>query len=654
MKTDLNHTNGHIRVRLRTKFVISIILLECLLMAAITIVVENRMRESILGEFLKRGLSVAENLATVNTNYLATYNYVNIEQSVQKVAESNDLVYAAVLLFDGEIAAFRGRKNLQQRVLNEKIHGRTLNLGNILVRYGNLPNLNEEICDISVPIIMKGEKWGTARVGFALNHIHAAILKTQVVLFGLGFAALIGGCLCIVLLTRRMTRPIDDLVKGVEAISSGNFEQGIRISTHDEIGYLGHRFTSMQESLRDHIRLITKTNVELTQANQRLQSLFQVSQAIHSLQNQEKIYSLIVEAALTATGGFAGALTLIDENQRPRIVASANRSEPGKGASEAPQNNVLEDPSLLQYQAFLNGPGIRSVVLHLAGLRECMPFYSVRLDSDPERELLSIPLHQGEMLVGFVNLVRTRTTDRVSDSEIQTLSVLSSQASASLENKKLFLQLESAYLSSIKSLAKTLEFKDEYTHGHAERVARLCMEIGKCMNMDERSLKVLHNAALLHDIGKIGVMEGILNKKCGLDSEEWRKIKWHPAFGEEILRPISSLKEESIIIRHHHEREDGTGYPEGLYGNQLSLSEKIIIVADAYDAMNSKRAYRASLNSTQIRQELEKNRGTQFNTEVVDVFLRILCAEGLPTSREVTKAGKIIPFSPPAISESAG
>jgi HD-GYP domain-containing protein (c-di-GMP phosphodiesterase class II) len=144
------------------------------------------------------------------------------------------------------------------------------------------------------------------------------------------------------------------------------------------------------------------------------------------------------------------------------------------------------------------------VVLHLGGLKERIPFYNVRLDSDPEKELLSIPLHQGEMLVGFVNLVRTKNTDRVGDSEIQTLSVLSSQASASLENKKLFLELESAYLSSIKALAKTLEFKDEYTHGHAERVARLCMKIGKYMNMDEKSLKVLHNAALLHDIGKIG------------------------------------------------------------------------------------------------------------------------------------------------------
>ncbi len=104
------------------------------------------------------------------------------------------------------------------------------------------------------------------------------------------------------------------------------------------------------------------------------------------------------------------------------------------------------------------------------------------------------------------------------------------------------------------------------------------------------------------------------------------------------------MKEESSIIRHHHEREDGTGYPDGLYGNRLSLSEEIIIVADAYDAMNSKRAYRASLNPTQIRQELEENRGTQFNAEVIDVFLRILNGEGSTTSKDVARAGKVISF----------
>ena len=205
-----------------------------------------------------------------------------------------------------------------------------------------------------------------------------------------------------------------------------------------------------------------------------------------------------------------------------------------------------------------------------------------------------------------------------------TLIVLASQSTTSIENNHLFIELEQAYFSSIKSLVKTLELKDEYTHGHAERVADLCKMIGKRMGLDENSVKVIYNAALLHDIGKIGVLESILNKPSRLNNDEYAMIKRHPIFGEEILRPIFSLRDEGKILRHHHEREDGRGYPDGLSGNQLSLSEKIIIVADAFDAMNSRRSYRDAMDLRTIMNELRKNRGKQFDADVVDTHLDIL------------------------------
>ena len=153
------------------------------------------------------------------------------------------------------------------------------------------------------------------------------------------------------------------------------------------------------------------------------------------------------------------------------------------------------------------------------------------------------------------------------------------------------------------------------------------------MNMDKSSIKVMYNAALLHDIGKIGVLESILNKNTRLDSEEYRMIKKHPEFGEQILSPIFSLREESKIVRHHHEREDGSGYPDALDGSLLSLSEKIIIVADAFDAMNSKRSYRVALESESIIEELKSNRGKQFDGQVANVLIDIFHQEirHLPT-----------------------
>ena len=142
-------------------------------------------------------------------------------------------------------------------------------------------------------------------------------------------------------------------------------------------------------------------------------------------------------------------------------------------------------------------------------------------------------------------------------------------------------------------------------------------------------------------------MESILNKDSKLDAGEWEKIRLHPDFGEEILKPIPTLQAECRIVRHHHERMDGQGYPDGLYGNQLNLSEKIIIVADAFDAMNSKRAYREPLEAREIIAELENNKGSQFDPEVVTVFLAIYDEE-LRVPMAPADGRKIIPIKAPA------
>ncbi|MBW1981533.1 MAG: HD domain-containing protein [Deltaproteobacteria bacterium] len=632
-----------IRIRLHTKFMIGIIILECLLMTATILVVEHRMRDSILDEFLKRGLSVAKNLAAVNANYVATYNYVNIEQSVEKIRQENGLAYAMVLLFDGEVAAYSGRAEIEQEVLHGVMNNRALKAEKTLVQYGTFGMTQNEYCDITSPILLKGEKWGTVRVGFSLKDMHAAVLKTRKVLFALGLVAVVTSCFCCLLLARRITRPIGNLVESVEAISNGEYEREIHITTNDEIGYLGSRFAAMQKTLREHIELLTDTNLELTQSNQRLQSLFQLSQAMNAFQHQDNLYDLILEAALTATGAVEGSLTLVDHDYEVRVVAAAgNQNSTEFGLQGRSDDRAKEYHN--SHESLVSGAAVRPLLLQLQHFQKDMPFCTMQIDGEPELELLSIPLQQGDRLLGFINLTRRRKDEETNAQEMKTLSILSRHATASLENKKLFIRLEEAYLSSIRSLAKTLEFKDQYTHGHAERVAEICMKIGKRMKMDKKSLKILHNAALLHDIGKIGIMEKILNKGSSLEASEWNEIKKHPVFGEEILKPIFSLREECKIVRHHHEREDGRGYPDGLYGNRLSLSEKIIIVADAFDAMNSKRAYRSPLEAAVIKEELEINKGSQFDAEVVDVLLEILEEDGRSS---IPHSHKIVPLHVP-------
>lgn len=633
MKKEHKQPKSRIRFRLRTKFMIGIIVLECLLMTAIILVVEKQMRQSTLDEFLRRGLSIAEHLAAVNANNVSTYNYVSIEQSVEKIADLNGLLYAAVLLFDGEVAAYSGRSDIRRKVLGNGLHERALQSDKTLVQYGDLGGLTDEVCEIAAPVLMKGDKWGTVRIGLSLKEMNAAIAKTRELLLLLGLIALAAGCLGSLLFARRITRPIGALVQSVESVSNGDFDQPVEINTNDEIGFLGARLDSMKKDLKE---------LELFQSNKRLQSLFQVSRAMNSFQSLDKLYQVILEAGMTATEAFAGSLTLLDSDKKARIVATAENGNSEKHGLEVSEK-VFEENSFNEYQMLLSNPGNRPLLLQVDQGQKEVPLFALRLESNPEVEMIVVPLQQSETTMGFINLLRKSKNGKVHASETQTLSVLASHGTAAIENRQLFVQLEQSYLSSINSLAKSLEFKDDYTHGHSERVAKICVKIGMKMDMDEKSLRVLHNAALLHDIGKIGVVESILNKNSTVNSEEWSRIRKHPRYGEEILKPILSLQEETKIVRHHHERVDGKGYPDGLTGDQLSLSEKIIIVADAYDAMNSKRAYRSPLGPESIREELLVNKGKQFEPEVVDVLLEII-EEEEDTTLQAIQSKKVIPF----------
>jgi len=176
----------------------------------------------------------------------------------------------------------------------------------------------------------------------------------------------------------------------------------------------------------------------------------------------------------------------------------------------------------------------------------------------------------------------------------------------------------------IQSLIRIIEAKDSYTRGHSERVAEYALKIGQRWGLSPEKMELLHETAVLHDIGKLGIQENVLNKKEKLTPEEWELIKKHPVIGEDILRPIMINPEMLSIVRGHHERFDGTGYPDKLSGNNIHLFAQILSIIDSYDAMTSVRAYRPALNKEQAIEELRRSKGTQFNPRIVDVFVKIL------------------------------
>jgi len=229
------------------------------------------------------------------------------------------------------------------------------------------------------------------------------------------------------------------------------------------------------------------------------------------------------------------------------------------------------------------------------------------------------PLKIEDRLFGALRVVSSNGIDSSKEAK---LSYLLQRIVERMENVVLYEGLYENILSTLDSMAKILDARDPHTSRHSTRVTELSMRIGKALGLSDEDLDVLKVSASLHDIGKVGVPDKILLKKGKLTVEEMDIIKKHPDIGFDILSSIIPMKKDAEIIRHHHERYDGKGYPMGLKGEDIPFLSRIITLADAFDAMTSDRPYRKALPYSVALQEIKRCRGTQFDPGIVDVFIR--------------------------------
>jgi HD-GYP domain-containing protein (c-di-GMP phosphodiesterase class II) len=211
-----------------------------------------------------------------------------------------------------------------------------------------------------------------------------------------------------------------------------------------------------------------------------------------------------------------------------------------------------------------------------------------------------------------------------SERQLRLLAGVAHQAKLALTNAGNFQSLEKTFLETVEALANALEANDEYTSSHARWITDLALKVGEGVGLDTRSLKRLELGALFHDIGKIGIPEAILSKPGPLTAEERELVEKHPELGERIIAPIDRLEEVRPIVRHCHERYDGTGYPDRKYGEEIPIESRIILVCDAYHAMTTDRPYRKRLPEEEALRRLDEGAGTQFDPSVVEVCKRVL------------------------------
>ncbi len=233
---------------------------------------------------------------------------------------------------------------------------------------------------------------------------------------------------------------------------------------------------------------------------------------------------------------------------------------------------------------------------------------------------MAIPLVVNGEALGIIDIVSSEE-GAFSGVEKDFMDTIISFASVAIGNARLFEENKQAYFQTISSLAEALEARDSYTKGHSERVTKYAMEIASRIGISGRDAELLRYACILHDIGKIGIVDNILHKKGRLDPVEFEIIKSHSSFGEKILKPISFLRDIRLIVKHHHEKYNGTGYPSGFERDDIPFLSRIVAVADAFDAMTSNRPYRDAMDKDEALEELVRNRGVQFDPQVVDAFV---------------------------------
>lgn len=338
----------------------------------------------------------------------------------------------------------------------------------------------------------------------------------------------------------------------------------------------------------------TKTLVRLLKQKIREQTvLFTISDRLTACRHLSHLYEEVLGLALKFTSSERGVLYLSDIRQGLLLPTV------WEGFADSPPDLSLKDDSNPIVKACLenlpcisnNGNGFCLLVVSFSVKSEilgALALYRKR------------PFHQEDLFV--VNLIAER-------------------ASPLAEN---FILYESIFLNlhdSLRALVKALEAKDHYTKEHSERVTALALNLANHLGLSETEIESLRFAGHLHDIGKVGIQDKILLKPGRLTPEEYEVIKRHPLIGAEIVGHISLLRDEVLIIKHHHERWDGKGYPDGLAGEEIPFLARILAVADTYDAMTSNRPYRPPLSHEVALREIRQNSGTQFDPLVVEAFL---------------------------------
>jgi len=367
-------------------------------------------------------------------------------------------------------------------------------------------------------------------------------------------------------------------------------------------------------------REVETLNRELRTKIQQLTSLDACSKATASILDTDKLLDVVMSLVVNIMQFDRALIMLIDEETHELIPVKTVGGDNGAIVQLRNYSIPLDRTSNILARVVNSGNAEIIQNVRESYLRK----ENIILQKFKPKSFIAVPLITRNRVIGVMAAERIRGLDDFTTSDIDYVMNFCNQIAISLENARLIENMKRSSVSSILSLASALEAKDSYTRGHSNRVAVYSTIIARSMGLDEEHVEMIRLMALMHDVGKIGIPDSIINKPGRLSEDEFMTVKRHTLVSLRIIDPLLANNPGLSHIKSHHERFDGLGYPEGLSGNEIPLEARIMAVADSFDAMTTDRPYRSAMSREQALGEIIRNRRTQFCPDTVDTFADIM------------------------------
>jgi len=376
---------------------------------------------------------------------------------------------------------------------------------------------------------------------------------------------------------------------------------------------------------------ITDLSKALSEAWEELTLFYTLGESIISITDFEKILQEILAKAAEMANASRATLMLWNEKEQVLEIKVGYAKKPTK----------------IENLRFRLGEGIAGRVAKTG-----QPILENDLAHNPwfirrknqQKNILCVPLKIKGKLIGVLNVSNKPGKTGFVSRDLKLMGTLANQAAILIENAQLYQEMREMFFDAIRVLSATVDAKDPYTANHSLNVTTYACSLARELGLSEETIQNIYLAGLLHDIGKIGIPEEILLKPGKLTAEEYQEIMKHPVTGAKIIEPLRGLKNIIPMVRHHHERYDGTGYPDKLRGEEIPLEARILATADAFDALTSERPYRKAHNPENALKEIRRHQGTQFDPKIVEALEKIVMRKikgiTLPVSRKLLFVSK--------------